>query len=95
MLWDPSYVVGYIDAITARGFTAPIGRWHKHCTPDLRASAEDRVGAAAFRAALGLNALVDVIVATVHDEPISWAAYLCTAAGYDRITAELPDGVQG
>lgn len=90
--WDPMHVAIWLAGEVWPG-TAPIGRWHKHCGPILMASEADRVGADALREALQVQAVVDVIVATDHDEPIAFAAYLSTAAGYERIEVQHPTGI--
>lgn len=84
--WDPSYIAGCLDILEQTDLEV-VGRWHKHVSPVIRASSDDREGAAAFLRALELDAMVDVIVATGNgDEPIAIAAYGCTVAGYEEIS---------
>lgn len=93
LLWDAAYIEAWILAQWARPRTdnAILGRWHKHPLPVLSASAEDKAGAEAFRQALGLEAMFDLIVACGgDDEPIGWAAYRCTVGGYERIDVQPP-----
>jgi hypothetical protein len=87
MVWDASYIAGYIDGFLTMHWPIekPIGRWHKHCSLNLQPSVEDRGGAEAFREALEAEAIVDLIVATDGREVVEIAAYSCTAERYDRL----------
>lgn len=90
--WEPSFVAGcYLTAMLLGADV--IGRWHKHTAPVILASDEDRRSAHLFRRALGIEEIVDVIVACdSEDRPIGWSAYLCTEAGYERMQMEIPGG---
>ena len=88
--WDPEHIAAQLGYLSDR--PRIFGRWHKHCGPVLLASEEDRRGAEAFRAAVGAEAVLDIIVATEDDRPIGWAAYLCTKRGYERPHLDLPSG---
>lgn len=87
LAWDPSYIAGVLDGVQlVHAQLRPIGRWHKHVSPVLAASPEDRAGAYAFRRALGTQSILDIVIATGDgDEPIGIAAYRCTCNTYERI----------
>jgi proteasome lid subunit RPN8/RPN11 len=84
--WDSSYVLGFAQAAALLGGVDVLGRWHKHPSGSTLPSPTDVEWAHAFRELLALPAVVDLIVACVEDEPVDFAAYLCTPAGYKRIT---------
>lgn len=88
--WDVSFIAGVLGVAGALG-AKPFARWHKHTSPIILASEEDRASAEQLRLALGRDELVDVIVACGPDDrPIGWSAYVCTADEYRRVHLELP-----
>lgn len=91
--WDASYIQGVIHGgLLARGTFEIIGRWHKHASPVILASQEDRRGAEWFRKAIAPeSATIELIVATgENDEPLAYGAYLCTCDGLQRIECDQP-----
>lgn len=88
--WDDSYLIGFLEAMATVGAGAVVGRWHTHPSGSLEASSTDEVWADVFRRALGLAAIVDLVVACRAGAPIGWTAYLCTEGRYERVCLELP-----
>lgn len=88
LVWEATYIAGCLEVAAGLGCEF-IGRWHKHTTPIILASAEDRASAEHLRRSIGGD-VIDVIVACDGPTPIAWAAYLCTDAGYERVELELP-----
>lgn len=81
--WDASYIAGVLDAVSHAGVWRVVGRWHKHTSPVIDASVDDRGSAERFRQLIGAPELVDVVVACdADDRTIGWAVYLCTAGEY-------------
>ncbi len=86
--WDAEHVGAWL-ATEMLGPCTAVGRWHKHCGPVLTASDTDREGAWAMREALGVESILDLIVATEDDVPIAWALYHCAQDAYVRIAERL------
>lgn len=88
MQWDAEYIARWLDVLLPGEL---VGRWHKHCGPILLASEADRQSAEAFRRIVRTETILDLIVATEDDAPIAYAAYLCSADGYQRLA--IPEAV--
>lgn len=90
--WDASYIAGILDALAHAGVWKVVARWHKHTSPIVLASAQDRLSAMELLRVTGDEELVDVIVACdAEDRPISWAAYMCRPGSYERVNLEPPE----
>lgn len=92
--WDASYIQGVVHGVDASVVLKVIGRWHKHASPIILPSEDDRRGAEWFRQCMGdLATSVELIVACdENDAPMAFGAFHCTNdEGMTRITMAIDE----